>query len=99
MQKKTSSKKGRPSGIPREGKYGTGVKTVTVRVPVAVADTIPDIINAMEQIKVLVEIWEDDMEENARLNNSRKLSPRYEKARILLDEFKEALTHVFFFSP
>lgn len=87
----TTKKRGRPSGIPREGTYGTGVKTKVVRVPEAVADNIKEVLASFEQIKVLVDSWDAAIVNAANKSTVGKPSPRYEKAVQLLAELREYL--------
>ncbi|BAZ14693.1 hypothetical protein NIES4071_65370 [Calothrix sp. NIES-4071] len=81
-------KRGRPQGIPREGGYGTGVKTKVVRVPEAVADNIKEILSSFEQIKVLVDSWGEAINEATTKSSVGKPSPRYDQAIKLLEELR-----------
>jgi len=42
-------------GIPQKGKYGAGVATKTVRVPVDLVDVIPEIIRDYQQLSTLID--------------------------------------------
>ena len=70
----------RPKGIGREGKYGTGVKTKVVRIPEDM--NLEEILEQHEQIKAIAGSWEKSINTN---------SPRYDQAKILLQEIREAL--------
>jgi hypothetical protein len=83
--------RGRPSGIAREGTYGTGVKTKVVRVPETIAKNIPEILAAFEQIKVFVDAWDEQIENAARQSSVGKPSPRYDKAMVMLAELRQYL--------
>lgn len=83
--------RGRPSGIPREGTYGTGVKTKVVRVPEDIAKNIPQILAKFEQIKVFCDSWDEQIEYAAQSSTKGKPSPRYDKAMVMLAELREYL--------
>lgn len=83
--------RGRPAGIPREGTYGTGVKTKVVRVPEAIADNIPEILAKFEQIKSFIDSWDAQIESAANASTKGKPSPRYDKAMVMLSELREYL--------
>lgn len=91
METKPKSRRGRPTGIPREGKYGTGVPTKVVRVPSEIAANIADILATFEQIKLTVDAWEMKIEDVAAESKHHKPSPRYEQALKLLKELREYL--------
>ncbi len=71
---------GRPKGIKRAGTYGEGVATKPVRVPAEIADTLPEMIQNLSQLKELLKDWEQEA------NSST--SPRYDRARKLISEIK-----------
>lgn len=71
---------GRPKGKPRAGIYGEGVATKPVRVPLDIADNLPEMIQNLEQLKELLADWETEA------NSST--SPRYDRARKLLSEIR-----------
>lgn len=73
--------RGRPPGTPGGGRYGCTTKVV--RVPLAVAHNIDKILASFEDVKTLVDSWEDDVE--------LKTSPRYDKAKKLLHELRACL--------
>ncbi|NET03105.1 MAG: hypothetical protein F6K62_17855 [Sphaerospermopsis sp. SIO1G2] len=91
MVQENKKGRGRPSGIPREGKYGTGKKTKVVRVPVEVADNIPEILDKFEQIKCFVDSWDYQIEMAAQSSSKGKPSPRYDKAMDMLSELRKYL--------
>lgn len=74
-------RRGRPVGTPGGGRYGC--KTKVVRVPEAVADNIADILAIFEDVKNLVDAWQEDIE--------YKSSPRYDQAKKLLSELRSHL--------
>ena len=71
---------GCPKGTTRAGNYGQGVKTKPVRVPVDIADQLPEMLQNLSQLKDLLADWEKEA------NNST--SPRYDRARKLISEIK-----------
>jgi hypothetical protein len=71
---------GRPKGKARAGIYGQGIATKPVRVPLDIADSVPEMIQNLEQLQELLTDWE------AEANNST--SPRYDRARKLLSEIR-----------
>jgi len=71
---------GRPKGKARAGIYGEGVATKPIRVPLDIADNIPEMIQNMEQLKELLTDWENEA--------SSSTSPRYDRARKLLSEIR-----------
>lgn len=85
-------RRGRPSGIPREGKYGTGIKTKIVRVPVGVADNIQDILQSFEAIKLVVDSWDEKID-GAIANSKRQneIPARYDQAVKLMQELRNYL--------
>jgi hypothetical protein len=85
------AKRGRPSGISREGTYGKGVKTKVVRVPEDIANNIPEILEKFEQIKTFVDNWEHQIEQAANNSTKGKPSPRYDKAMVMLTELRKYL--------
>lgn len=74
----TARRRGRPVGTPGGGRYGC--KTKVVRVPEAIADNIAEILAVFEDIKSLVDAWEEDIES--------KSSPRYDQAKKLLSDLR-----------
>ncbi len=50
MKARKSGRMGRPIGIPRQGRYGEGVETTTVRVPVDKVDIVPRLIIELPEI-------------------------------------------------
>lgn len=81
--------RGRPKGTPGHGKYGCTTKVV--RVPVNVADNLPAILNSFEDIKRLVDEWDDRCEDSINRSGKGVISPRYEKAREMLAELRSYL--------
>lgn len=81
MDSSKGKKAGRPKGIAREGKYGTGIKTKVVRLPVLLADNIEDTLDKLESIKSLILAWKNE------ISNS-PTSPRYDKAKVMLEELE-----------
>lgn len=78
---------GRPKGIPQVGKYGVGVKTKSVRVPVDIADKVGDILNAYRCICQVTQEWQERI-----LDNEDCLKePRHLSALQLLEDIREHL--------
>jgi hypothetical protein len=71
---------GCPKGTLRAGTYGQGVKTKPVRVPISLANQLPDMLQNLTQLKDLLADWEKEA------NNST--SPRYDRAKKLIAEIK-----------
>jgi hypothetical protein len=86
--KPIKNRPGRPTGIPRNGRYGKGVKTRVVRVPETVADNIAEILAKFEQIKFFVDEWDKTIIEASENSKSGKPSPRYDKAMVMLKELR-----------
>lgn len=84
-------RRGRPKGIKREGTYGFGVKTKVVRVPEEIADNIPQILAKFEQIKAFVDAWDNEIDTAAQKSSKGVPSPRYDKAKVMLEELREYL--------
>ncbi len=80
--------KGRPPGIPREGRYGTGCKTRVVRVPEKIADNIAEILANFEGIRALVDDWDERVEQAGEKSTTGKPSPRYDRAIQMLKELR-----------
>jgi hypothetical protein len=83
-----SKRVGRPSGIPRDGGWGTGVKTKTVRVPVAIAGCIKAELAALVAVRSLVADWDARVADACAVSSQGKPSPRYEQALVLLAELR-----------
>lgn len=81
---KPKRKRGRPPGIPRDGKYGRGVKTVKFRIPEGqqeyVEFCISDLPGIMKQI---------------REESKQKTSPRYDKLNQFLAELETLCPELF----
>ena len=71
---------GRPKGQSRAGTYGSGVKTKPVRVPEHLAESLPELLGNLEQLKDLLGDWE--------VEAAKSTSPRYDRARKLLQEIR-----------
>lgn len=71
---------GRPKGIARSGAYGVGIATKPVRIPITIADKIPEVLQNLEQLGELLTEWEKEA------NNST--SPRYDRAKKLIHEIR-----------
>ena len=81
VEPETKKRRGRPVGTPGGGRYGK--KTKTVRVPLDVADNIDKILATFDDVRRLVDAWEDDA--------VARTSPRYDAAKKLLHELRSLL--------
>jgi hypothetical protein len=85
---KMSKRVGRPSGIPRESGWGSGIKTKPVRVPIALAGKLRAELDALEAVRMLVADWEVIISDAESASSYGEPSPRYEKALVLLAELR-----------
>ncbi len=85
---KMSKRVGRPSGIPRESGWGSGIKTKPVRVPVELAGKLRAELDALEAVRMLVADWEVIITDAESASSYGEPSPRYEKALVLLAELR-----------
>jgi hypothetical protein len=74
---------GRPKGIKRAGTYGEGVATKPVRVPIDIADNLPEMLQNLNQLKDLLNDWEQEANSGKAIT-----SPRYDRARKLISEIR-----------
>jgi hypothetical protein len=83
-----SKRVGRPSDIPGDGGWGSGVKTKTVRVPVTIAGSIKTELAVLEAVRSLVADWDARVADACAESSQGKPSPRYEQALVLLAELR-----------
>lgn len=91
MSSETAEKRGRgrPKGTPGGGRYGCTTKVV--RVPVAVADNIAEILRSFEDIKQTMDTWESEIESSKERSKNAEPSERYKKAMKMLQDLRACL--------
>jgi hypothetical protein len=81
---------GRQKGTPASNQKFPGVaKTKVVRVP-ASFNEVSAVAN-LEQLRVLVETWQQQAEEAARVSKTQQVPRTYDKALLLLEELSQML--------
>lgn len=74
----------RPGAGRKKGTQGTyGCETVVARVPKHLKDELPELLTNIEQLKELINDWEVESNSGKALT-----SPRYDRARKLIDEIR-----------
>lgn len=67
---------GRPPGIPMEGRYGVGVETTIIRVPISWKEKTPRLI---KQLPELVKEWKSRSKDTRDWTQANKLIEELEK--------------------
>ncbi|AUT00362.1 hypothetical protein CLI64_08160 [Nostoc sp. CENA543] len=81
---------GRKKGTPASNrKYADVADTRLVRVPVGFDEVAA--VNNLEQLRVLVETWQAQADEAARVSKTGTTPRTYDKALLLLEELKQML--------